>query len=76
MRINLNVHGNLRRFLPQGTDQINLELPEGASGLDLISLIGAEHEVGVIAIGRQAVSPRMQLIEGVTVDLYPHLEGG
>lgn len=75
-RINLRVHGNLRRFLPQGVSQLMLDLPDGSSGLDLIRHIGADHEVGVIAIDQHAVSPQAALPEGATVELYPHLEGG
>ena len=74
--VEVRVHGNLRRFLPQGESRRNIELPDSARVNDLIHLLGATHEVGVIAIAGQAVTPRASLSEGTVIDLYPHIEGG
>lgn len=74
--VEVRVHGNLRRFLPQGVGSVRLELPDGTRIDELVERLRAVDEVGVAAIGNRAVALSAALEDGVSVDLYPHLEGG
>lgn len=74
--VKVHMHGNLRRFLPDGVASVSLELPEGVRVQDVVEQLGAENEVGVAAIGKTMVPLSAQLDDGVSIDIFPHLEGG
>jgi len=74
--VQVRMHGNLRRLLPQGVGSMRIELDDGTCIGELVTRLHADHEVGVAAIGKQAVALSMVLEDGVAVDFYPHLEGG
>jgi molybdopterin converting factor small subunit len=76
IHVELHMHGNLRRLLPQGVGSVHLELADGAVVRDLIGQLGAQDEVWIAAIGNQAVPLETRLVDGVSVDFFPHLEGG
>jgi len=74
--VEVRMHGNLRRFLPQGVGSIRLEVPDGTRIGELVERLRADNEVGVAAIGNRAVALSAALEDGVSIDFYPHLEGG
>lgn len=74
--VEVRMHGNLRRFLPQGVGSIRLELPDGTRISELVERLRAVDEIGVAAIGSRAVALSAALEDGVSIDFYPHLEGG
>lgn len=76
IRIKVHMHGNLRRFLPEGVASVHLELPEGAVVSDVISRLGAQHEIGVAAIDNEAVPLSACLRDGVSLEFFSHIEGG
>jgi hypothetical protein len=49
IRVEINMHGNLRRFLPDGVASIQLDLPEGTTVLKVIDDLRAEDEVWLLA---------------------------
>jgi molybdopterin converting factor small subunit len=76
IRIEVHMHGNLRRFLPEGVASVHLELPEGAAVSEVISRLGAQHEIWVASINNEAVPVSACLSDGVSLDFFPHIEGG
>lgn len=76
IRIEVHMHGNLRRFLPEGVSSVHLELPEGAVVSEVISQLGAQHEIWVASIDNEAIPVSARLSDGVTLDFFPHIEGG
>ena len=76
IRIEVHMHGNLRRFLPEGVASVQLELPEGAVVSQVISRLGAQHEIWVASIDNEAVPVSTTLSDGVSLDFFPHIEGG
>ncbi len=74
--VQVRMHGNLRRFLPNGVGSIRLEVPDGTRIGELVERLRAVNEVGVAAIGNQAVALSAPLEDGASIDFFPHLEGG
>ena len=67
---------DFRRFLPNGVGSIRLEVPDGTRIGELVERLRAVNEVGVAAIGNQAVALSAPLEDGGSIDFFPHLEGG
>lgn len=76
IRIEVNMHGNLRRFLPEGVSSMQLELPDGTQVGEVILRLSAQHDIWVASIGDEVVPLSAQLSDGVSLDFFPHLEGG
>jgi hypothetical protein len=76
IRVEVNMHGNLRRFLPDGVSSIQLDLPEGTTVLKVIDRLQAEHEVWLASIGDMVVPLSAQLSDGAELNFFPFLEGG
>ncbi|MET4121486.1 hypothetical protein ABIB85_007900 [Bradyrhizobium sp. JR1.5] len=76
IRVEVNMHGNLRRFLPGGVGSIQLDLPEGTTILKVIDSLSAEHEVWLASIGDTVVPLWAEVKEGAELNFYPYLEGG
>jgi hypothetical protein len=74
--VEVRLHGNLRRFSPQGVGAMRMALAEGARIEEVVERLHADHQVGVAAIGGRAVAVSAVLEDGMAVDLYPHLDGG
>ena len=56
MRVTVHMHGNLRRFLPDGVDRTVLEVAPGTTAEALLASLGAERDIWLVAVN------------GVTVD--------
>lgn len=76
IRVGVNMHGNLRRFLPDGVSSIQLDLPEGTTVRKVIDGLHAEHEVWLASIGDMVVPLSTQLSDGAELNFFPVLEGG
>ena len=76
IKVEVHMHGNLRRFLPDGVASMHLELADGALVEDVIKRLGAGHEVWVASIGNEAVPLATRLADGTALDFFPHIEGG
>ena len=74
--VEVHMHGNLRRFLPEGVATTRLELADGALVKDVIQRLGAGHEIWVASIGNEAVPLATRLVDGTALDFFPHIEGG
>ena len=76
IRVEVTMHGNLRRFLPGGVASAQLELPEGTTVADVIERLRGQHDIWVASIGDVAVPLSTPLHDGAAIDFFPHLEGG
>lgn len=76
IRIEVHMHGNLRRFLPDGVSRMELDLPEDARVCDVIEQLRAEGEIWLASIGEDIVPVSAQLSDKASLNLFPILEGG
>ncbi|ANW02873.1 MoaD/ThiS family protein [Bradyrhizobium icense] len=76
IRVEINMHGNLRRFLPDGIGSIQLDLPDGTTVLNPIDSLSAEHEVWLASIGDVVVPLSAEVEDGAELNFFPYLEGG
>ena len=76
MNIQVNMHGNLRRFLPEGASSICLQAIEGTTVRELAEHFDAQDEIWLSAIGKRVVPLSMTLTEDAAVDFFSILEGG
>jgi molybdopterin converting factor small subunit len=76
IRVEVNMHGNLRRFLPDGVASMRLDLPEGTTVLNVVNHLQAEHEVWLASIDNKVVPLSAQLSDGCSLAFFPLLEGG
>jgi sulfur carrier protein ThiS len=76
IRVDINMHGNLRRFLPDGVPSIQLDLPDGTTVRNVIDQLRAENDIWLASIGNKVVPLSTELRNGAELDLFPVLEGG
>ena len=76
IRIKVHMHGNLRRFLPDGVSCVELDLPDGTRVCDVIERLRAENEIWLASIGEDVVSVSARLGDRASLNLFPILEGG
>ena len=76
IEVTLTMHGNLRRFLPDGRGSTRLTVPKGATLRRVIEAVHAEHDVWLIALNG-TVAPVWALVTADDrIDCFEHLEGG
>jgi len=74
--VELHMHGNLRRFLPDGVASMTMDIPEGTRVVDLAERLKAQEDVWVASIDKVVVPMSAPLTDGACLDLFPILEGG
>ena len=74
--IEVHMHGNLRRFLPDGVGSMRMNLPEGTRVGEVARTLKAKNDVWVASINKHVVPMTATLTDGVCLDLFPILEGG
>ena len=76
MQVNVTLWGNLRRFAPQGVGSAVMQIADGATIEDLMSTMGAEHEVFAASVNGKVVSLSTRLAPDDRVFLFDHIIGG
>ena len=76
IEITVTMHGNLRRFLPQGQGSVTLDVPEGASLRQVIESLQAEHDTWLVAVNGTACPVTATVSDGDRVECFERLEGG
>ncbi len=74
--VEVHMHGNLRRFLPEGVASMRMDLPEGTRVADVAAKLQAQEDVWVASINKDVVPMSAPLSDGACLDLFPMLEGG
>ena len=76
IEITVTMHGNLRRFLPEGQSSTTLRVPEGTTLRQVIAMLHAQNDVWLVAVNGTAVPVMATVAAGDAVDLFEQLEGG
>ena len=76
IRVEINMHGNLRRFLPDGVSSAKLDLPDGTTVRNVVDQLRAENDIWLASIGNMVVPLSTELTNGAELDFFPVLEGG
>ena len=76
IEITVTMHGNLRRFLPEGQASTTLRVPEGATLRQVIEILRAQNDVWLVAVNGSATPVQARVADGDAVDFYEQLEGG
>ena len=75
IEVTVTMHGNLRRFLPEGRASTTLRVPEGTTLRQVIEMVHAHDHVWLVAVNGTAASAAATVSAGDAVDLYEQLEG-
>ena len=76
IRVEVHMHGNLRRFLPDGVASVELDLPDGTRVCEVIEKLRASDDIWLASIGDDVVPVSAQLSDRISLNLFPILEGG
>ena len=74
--VTVHMHGNLRRFMPDGADRGSRALPPGATVEDLLVGLGAEKDTWLVAVNSATVERDTVLREGDVVDCFEPVAAG
>ena len=72
----LKMHGNLRRFLPEGRASLRMSVPAGSTVQDLLDQVGAADGVWLAAIDGKPVPFSRPLAPLEEVHCHEPIEGG
>lgn len=70
------MHGNLRRFLPEGQESTSLEVVEGSTVEALLDQLQATHDTWLVAVNGAVVERTTELRAGDLVECYEPAAGG
>jgi hypothetical protein len=76
IRVEVHMHGNLRRFLPDGVGSVELDLPDGTRVCEVIEQLRATDEIWLASIGDDVVPISARLSDRASLNFFPILEGG
>ncbi len=76
VRVQVHMHGNLRRFMADGADRAVLELAPGTTVGALLARLGSAGDVWLVAVNGVAVERDRVLGPGDRVDCFEPVAGG
>ncbi len=76
MTVTVCMHGNLRRFMPEGRDRAELDVPEGATVESVLASLGAERDTSLVAVNRTMAERDAVLRAGDVVDCFEPVAAG
>jgi sulfur carrier protein ThiS len=74
--VTVHMHGNLRRFMPDGADRLAMTLEEGATIETLLARLGAGGDTWLVAVNGAAVQRDRVLEAGDFLDCFEPMAGG
>jgi sulfur carrier protein ThiS len=74
--ITIILHGNLRRFLPDGAMRATVQLPDGATIENLLERLGLTHDTWLVARNQVAAARDQVLDPGDIVDCFEPVAAG
>jgi sulfur carrier protein ThiS len=74
--VTVHMHGNLRRFMPQGRDRAPLPVASGATVQALLTGLGAEQDTWLVAVNGEPVERDHVLAPDDVVDCFEPVAGG
>ena len=76
MSVMVHMHGNLRRFMPEGRDRTAMEVAPGTTIEVLLASLGAERDTWLVAVNGAACEKDLILQEGDLLDCFEPVAGG
>ena len=76
IEITLTMHGNLRRFLPDGRGSVRLPVADGTTLREIVESLGAQHDTWLVAVNGAACPVTAVVMPGDRIDCFERLEGG
>ena len=76
MTVTVHMHGNLRRFMPDGRDRMAMEVGAGTTIETFLALLGAEHDTWLVAVNGKAVEKDRVLAPSDQLDCFEPVAGG
>ena len=76
MTVTVHMHGNLRRFMPEGADRRTFELPDATTVQDVLRTLGAEKDTWLVAVNNVTAERETVLHEGDVVDCFEPVAAG
>ena len=76
MSVTIHMHGNLRRFMPEGRDRMAMEVAPGTSIEALLASLGAERDTWLVAVNGAACDQDRILQEGDLLDCFEPVAAG
>jgi sulfur carrier protein ThiS len=74
--VTVHMHGNLRRFMPDGADRLPMTLDEGTTIETLLARLGADRDTWLVAVNGTAAERERVLEAGDFVDCFEAMAGG
>jgi len=76
MSVTVHMHGNLRRFMPEGRDRTTMAVAPGTSVAALLASLGADRDTWLVAVNGVTCEPDRILQEGDLLDCFEPVAGG
>lgn len=76
MSVMVHMHGNLRRFMPEGRDRTAVEVAPGITIEALLASLGAERDTWLVAVNGAACEKDRVLQPGDLLDCFEPVAGG
>lgn len=76
MTVTVVMHGNLRRFLPDGAARADVELADGATIESLLARLGAAEDTWLVARNQVTAERGAALAHGDVVDCFEPVAAG
>jgi sulfur carrier protein ThiS len=76
MTITIHMHGNLRRFMPDGRDRMAIDVGAGTTIQTLLASLGAERDIWLVAVNGTTVERDHVLAPGDQLDCFEPVAAG
>ena len=76
MTITIHMHGNLRRFMPDGRDRMAIDVGAGTTIQTLLASLGAERDIWLVAVNGTTVERDHVLASGDQLDCFEPVAAG
>jgi len=76
MSVTVHLHGNLRRFMPEGQDRVTMETEPGTTIEVLLASLGALGDTWLVAVNGTTCEKDRILHEGDLLDCFEPVAGG
>lgn len=76
MTVTVHMHGNLRRFMPEGRDRALVPVAPGSTVQALLAGLGAEQDTWLVAVNGERVERDRVLTPDDVVDCFEPVAGG
>jgi sulfur carrier protein ThiS len=74
--VTVHMHGNLRRFMPEGRDRAPLPVEPGTTVEALLTALGAAQDTWLVAVNGRAVARDHVLTADDVIDCFEPIAGG